>query len=116
MDASQLARSALTHAEYSVSVLKTLVEALESAVSSTNDSSTNDSSGPTGPIKTNIQAPLEPELVSIKEWDKYFRDALDVLLSIKKPAARRAALIEMKGLVEQAITAIDNNERIKLDD
>lgn len=112
MHASELARSALAHAEYSVSVLKKLLEALESAVSREPVEPTETS----GPVETSIQAPLEPELVSIKEWDKYFRDALDVLLSIKKPRERRAALIEMKGLVEQAITAIDNNERIKLDD
>lgn len=109
MDASELARSALTHAEYSVNVLKKLVEAMK------NVESMDQGPGPIQESKRLLTQPLEPELVSIKEWDQYFRGALDVLLGIKRPAERRAALIEMKTLVEAAITAIDNNERINLE-
>lgn len=110
MDASELARSALTHAEYSVNVLKKLVEALKNV-----ESIGSSRPGPIQESKRLLTQPLEPELVSIKEWDQYFRGALDVLLGIKRPAERRAALIEMKTLVEAAITAIDNNERINLE-
>lgn len=117
MDASELARSALTHAEYSVNVLKKLVEALKNVEPIGSSGPLEQEpveQAPVGP-KRLLTQPLEPEMTSIKEWDQYFRGALDVLLGIKRPAERRAALIEMKALVEAAITAIDNNERIGIE-
>lgn len=108
MDAAGLAKSALTHAEYSVDVLKKLVELLDSAVAG--ESMDQQIAAP------KVQQPLEPEMTSINEWDTYFRSALDQLKTIKVPTQRRAVLVEMRELVEKAIQAIDNNQRINLED